>query len=40
MHGNSSGKELVTYKTFPVDKNQILVRFTNLADRFDNQDKV
>lgn len=25
----------VTYRLFPVDKNKILVRFENLADRFD-----
>ena len=25
----------MTYHTFALDKNKILVRFTNLADRFD-----
>lgn len=25
----------ITYHAFPVEKNKILVRFTNLADRFD-----
>jgi hypothetical protein len=25
----------VTYHVFPLDKNRILVRFTNLADKFD-----
>ena len=26
----------MTYRIFPLEKNKVLVRFTNLADRFDN----
>ena len=29
----------VTYRIFPLDKNKVLVRFTNLADRFDSKVK-
>jgi len=29
----------VTYRIFPLGKNKVLVRFTNLADRFDSKVK-
>ena len=29
----------VTYRIFPLAKNKVLVRFTNLADRFDSKVK-
>jgi len=29
----------VTYRIFPLGKNKVLVRFTNLADRFDSNVK-
>lgn len=33
------GSNDITYTATPLQKNQILVRFTNLADRFDNLSK-
>jgi len=29
----------LTYRIFPLAKNKVLVRFTNLADRFDSGNK-
>ena len=35
MANSTSSKDVITYHVFPVDKKKILVRFENLADRFD-----